>query len=502
MLVNYDIPWSPLKLEQRMGRVWRIGQEREVEVYNLFRNLRSEMLIVDKLYLKILAIREAVGSPPHLLGGSMRLYAEGAFTSIDKLYRGGFPGASDAVAQAFEEHGELALARAIIRGEERLLDEIARAILSKINALKEEISRKRIYPSTPAKEEEITLEQAGLPQEPGGLADPLVRQASKLAELLGYRPPGDIDSALRIFRSAAAVLKAEASSRPRRLLASGLKGRLYIIPVTLRAGEKLLYREPIGVLQKEGQSPEVLRASELLELLTRLAKEGLIEAPPEDGEIEVPKKVELVARSKLQKLAGRSLEKLGNLAEKLEAAGLEASPPRVETGVDHADIIIVEGLNSPATLGELAAVEYEDEEVIEKRLSVEEKAVEIVKMYERESGREPIDARQGNPYDIESRDPVTGELLRYIEIKSHSGYDATIELTRNEYEFAKQHPDKYWLYLVLGVETAKPVIIAIPDPARNIRFQEVRRTLVREEVRYVAKLENAWEQGGGETSPG
>jgi superfamily II DNA or RNA helicase len=35
VLANYDIPWSLVRLEQRMGRIHRVGQERDVELYNL-----------------------------------------------------------------------------------------------------------------------------------------------------------------------------------------------------------------------------------------------------------------------------------------------------------------------------------------------------------------------------------------------------------------------------------------------------------------------------------
>ncbi|PWU48913.1 helicase [Micromonospora globispora] len=35
VLVNYDIPWSLVKLEQRMGRIHRVGQTRDVHLYNL-----------------------------------------------------------------------------------------------------------------------------------------------------------------------------------------------------------------------------------------------------------------------------------------------------------------------------------------------------------------------------------------------------------------------------------------------------------------------------------
>ncbi len=35
VLVNYDIPWSLVRLEQRMGRIHRVGQQRDVELFNL-----------------------------------------------------------------------------------------------------------------------------------------------------------------------------------------------------------------------------------------------------------------------------------------------------------------------------------------------------------------------------------------------------------------------------------------------------------------------------------
>jgi len=36
IMVNYDLPWNPIRIDQRMGRLHRYGQEHTVEIRNLF----------------------------------------------------------------------------------------------------------------------------------------------------------------------------------------------------------------------------------------------------------------------------------------------------------------------------------------------------------------------------------------------------------------------------------------------------------------------------------
>ena len=34
-MINFDIPWNPMRIEQRVGRIHRVGQTRDVRIYNL-----------------------------------------------------------------------------------------------------------------------------------------------------------------------------------------------------------------------------------------------------------------------------------------------------------------------------------------------------------------------------------------------------------------------------------------------------------------------------------
>lgn len=62
VMVNYDIPWNPNRLEQRMGRIHRYGQTRDVLVFNLVAADTREGEVLYTLLEKIEEIRQALGS--------------------------------------------------------------------------------------------------------------------------------------------------------------------------------------------------------------------------------------------------------------------------------------------------------------------------------------------------------------------------------------------------------------------------------------------------------
>ncbi|MBT9131163.1 MAG: RNA polymerase-associated protein RapA [candidate division WS2 bacterium] len=62
LMINYDIPWNPNRLEQRMGRIHRYGQNKDVFVFNMVAEDTREGKVLTKLFDKLEEIRTALGS--------------------------------------------------------------------------------------------------------------------------------------------------------------------------------------------------------------------------------------------------------------------------------------------------------------------------------------------------------------------------------------------------------------------------------------------------------
>jgi len=102
LMLNYDLPWNPTRLEQRMGRIHRYGQRYEAYIYNLVATSTREGMVLHALLDKLERMREGLGQDrvfdvvDQLLEG----------VSLERLIR-------DALANrlSFEEVRERVLAR-------------------------------------------------------------------------------------------------------------------------------------------------------------------------------------------------------------------------------------------------------------------------------------------------------------------------------------------------------------------------------------------------------
>jgi superfamily II DNA or RNA helicase len=61
LMVNYDLPWNPNRLEQRFGRIHRIGQTEVCHLWNIVANETREGQVFQKLFDKIEIEKEALG---------------------------------------------------------------------------------------------------------------------------------------------------------------------------------------------------------------------------------------------------------------------------------------------------------------------------------------------------------------------------------------------------------------------------------------------------------
>ncbi len=62
LMVNYDIPWNPNRLEQRMGRIHRYKQQQEAMIFNLVAENTREGEVMQRLLKKLEDMRRALGS--------------------------------------------------------------------------------------------------------------------------------------------------------------------------------------------------------------------------------------------------------------------------------------------------------------------------------------------------------------------------------------------------------------------------------------------------------
>jgi hypothetical protein len=170
LMVNYDVPWNPARLEQRMGRIHRYGQKKDaVYIANLVAWKTREGKVMKTLLDKLETIRKELGS--------------------DKVF--------DVIGRLFENVSLKSYLDAAIRGEEVpegiegvLTLEQVRALESKERALYG--NGGEVKAGLPAMREDIERERY-LRLMPGYVQ----RLVERSAPLLGLRIDGDVSSGFR-----------------------------------------------------------------------------------------------------------------------------------------------------------------------------------------------------------------------------------------------------------------------------------------------------------------
>ena len=541
LMVNYDIPWNPNRLEQRMGRIHRYGQQKEVHIYNLVAADTREGKVLGALFRKLEQIQAALGS-------------DRVFDVIGEV----IPGQSlkELIVQAITNRRTL---EEIIADIETLPDE--EAVRKAREAVLEGLATRHIDLQRVLAEDRRARENRLVPEYIERFFErackflniPLERRRDGLWRV--PHVPYEIRHVSQEFRhrfgevfreyGKLAFDKATARRQEAVFVAPGyslleavierlltecaddvrrgavfvdpdgrLDGWLHFLEGEVRDGTNQVAGKRIFALYRSvGGDVRHINSSILWDLKPYAKQQEIESQVPEDDIIAYA--VEHVLESYRAELL-QERERMAAIKRKyglrsLEQMILESEAKLIEYETRRAkgeNLPDVEVVNEQRRKEELEARRQALHEEIRRETSllpsmpkilgvvrvlphptadqsmrsdaeIEAIGMQVAMQYEREHGRNPEDVSAKNVgYDIRSTSPL-GEV-RYIEVKARATTGAIV-FTPNEWLMAQRLGNDYWLYIVAHA-ASEPHLHTIQNPAAKLRPEEQVET-----VRYVIK---------------
>ncbi len=492
ILVNYEIPWSLIKLEQRLGRVWRLGQKREVEAYTLFMENIADQAALNSMYRKLLNLKRARLKPKPVTGEEVILYFSAGAEDLQRIP----PPVTVRVEKGKKKMVKITEAKmihAFIREGERGLEKLVESIIAAKNEIERDLTVKGVLRVPRTREDvEKTISQTGF-SSPAELMECLFRLIKAASEHLGLEIVSE--KPLKVRRGSQMPFTVQTVSEVYGLIPdvdggnvkltaiSNYEGEIVMFPVKIvdaRDGV-LLHREVVGIDVSDGH---LIRGKELLSLIVE-ALNGLIAAEREnidDPPFNLQFKAAEQVKSSVQNLVDLSVQYI-NILDRLglrnpEDIWLRLSNIKPEIGKPFAKIRLVKVAGN----AEIAVSEPEVSE--EEKRAVEEEAVRVVMEVERDEGRIPSVVPESEHYDVKSVDPSTGEV-RKIEVKGHKGLEIYGELTDDEAELARKERNNYWLYIVYDIGSGKPKYVRFRNPVETMNWKKIETVKMKAETRYL-----------------
>jgi len=521
IMVNYDIPWNPNRLEQRMGRIHRYKQRRDVHIYNLVAGNTREGLVMRRLLEKLDSIRQDIGS--------------------DKVY--------DVIGEIYTERDISRIIEMTLRGEirdeeiEELLkpqEDILKRIMDEQLAVEVDYTRmkdiQRIIKERKLAPEYVEeffravfkkmgwkyTERNGMytlrtPRQLLRLWDDELRRRygalRKEYRNLTFNPGVDEGEFISFGHP---LLEATIRYTGKRFGDSLLRGSTFRDPSGRYRGTVWFYRgrvtdgrnesagERVFALYDNGE--EVVEVSPMIlwdlvpdrhPVVDEINEEGVTAAATESvmrymDKLKDERKRKTGIKRKyglrsIKYLIDTSQEKLLEYYDRLDQGedmgiAIRNEEERLEEYKERMrelerEMEMEETLT--ASPPELLGVIHVEAPEIPGREDIEMIGMKITMEHERRHGRIPEDVSGENlGFDVRS---ISDSEIRYIEVKARRGRD-NVELTQNEWLKARRFRENYWLYVVYNAGT-DPELTVIQDPYSNLE------PLRREEVRYIVPAE-------------
>lgn len=542
LMVNYDIPWNPNRLEQRMGRIHRYGQQKEVHIYNLVAYDTREGSVLRALFDKLEQIQKSLGSDRvfDVIGELVQkrtlkdliVDAISNRRTLDEII-GEIQAVQDKEAiNKIQEASLVALATKHI-DIQKVLGEDRRARESRLVPEYIELFFERACKFLNVNIERRRDGLLRIPSVPYELRN--VTQDFKNRYGAVFSDYNKIAFDKKIAREQNAVFVAPGHplletivesiiSKCKRDIESGavfadpdgrLDGWLWFLLGEIRDGNNQIAGRRIFTVYKpiKNGEPRLINSSILWDLKP-ITDYSINEQPPTEDEV-----ISFVIDNALKSYRDEILkerERQANIRERyglrsLEQLILESDAKILEyeerrtRGEEIPDMEITNEqrrkeeyiarkksleedisrqknllLTTPEPLGVVRVIPQIDvDPSLRSDAEIEAIGMRAVMEYEQQQGRSPEDVSAQNlGYDIRSYS--ADKTVRYIEVKARATTGEVV-LTPNEWLMAQRLGADYWLYVVENAAT-KPIINPIPNPAKSLNPQEVVKT-----VRYIVK---------------
>jgi len=426
ILINYEPSWSPVKIEQRIGRVWRLGQKRDVTAYTVFLGVESDSDVLKTLYKKLLAKARS------LPGGAISIAKDGVVFDLGKgSHRPVFPAADieEAVDEKSWGYSEHKAILSYLREGERGLDRYVEELIRTLEAMNTVIERIGLN-----NRDEIRRE-AFIEKTLGGfrrktVIETLAALFKRAAELKGYKVEDrganifagiyrvNKQSIYDLFRGLVSITGAgnpeESVAKPFCLVASAEEAdpmEIHIFRGSIYMGNKHIYSEPVGISVND-KDTGVLRGVELLKKISEILGRVSISSCEYSSENITTYKE--IVKTRIQEILSYGLSRVERYIRELEGRNLshihnwvpgsrgDQKPYRVDARY-LGTVILSRGREAIGIYG--IGTQPTQEHV----RRVEEIAMRVAMDYERRMGREPRDVSMRESYDILSIDPGSGD---------------------------------------------------------------------------------------------
>jgi superfamily II DNA or RNA helicase len=491
-LIIYDIPWSPIKLEQRVGRVWRLGQEKPVEVHILALGSHGEREVFTILYHKLLNMTEALmGKVPPLLGDVLELCYEGnltgsRLTQVPPTEKG-------------RTINEIDLILSLIKGDKEFA-EFVEWYLKILYSFQEKVRASSVFPEAEMRIRE-ELASTNMFSSLSEARDLLAKLARMLAKRRGdIRIIGGkefLEVAGRPTQNSLEDMKAEellhhvkrllTTSTPRNTsitIYGKLEAReieIYRLKVKVRGSERIE-----AIFGIEVGSKRIIKTTELLKTLIELEDTAIL---TEEENLEVRREWLIFVKSLLSEfiketLLVRGLNSIKEYLETTDKCGLRSKWPSWALDfINHVEVEVEPIVEIKVKTGEelKKITDIELGRYTEEKLKVEEESIDLITRLEGDRFK-VVRVEDISPiYDLIL---VSGRVQRLVEVKGLTWRNIII-YTDREYEFAKRAEEggvDYWLY-VADFRGEEPRLLRFKNPLKSGKLRHL-TTVMRGDREY------------------